>query len=366
MRARITYIFWAALLLWPEANGQQPEPGNGAPIRVNSDLVMLPTRVETKAGETLYGLNAEQFLVEDNGIRQSAQIVDSPESASLSLVVAVQCGRSAVEEFGKLKGLATMIEAIVGAAPHEVAVVVYGESPYLLSDFSKNSETTRAALAQLKPCGDYHAASIDAVSYSLNLLRRRKNRYRHAILLIGEQRDHGSNSKAADVVTELGTTDTVIYSVAFSPTKSQFLSELRNGPNGPHKNDPPRVYSAGASSSKPRDASPAAGPIDEPKYRDRTPLFELPPLFVLAVNALRENTASEIATLSGGEYFDFVNAKGMEQALHRISNQIHNYYLLSFRPEPSEKPASHSINVRVAGRPDAVIQTRKSYWSGVP
>jgi VWFA-related protein len=353
-------------MLLPRALSQQSQPVDGPTIHVNSNLVMLPTRVETKAGETVYGLTADQFIVEDNGILQRVRIEDSPESASVSLVVTIQCGRSAAAEFPKLKGLATMIEGIVGAAPHEVAVVVYGERAYLLSDFSERPEVTRAALSRLKSCGDYHAATIDAVSYSLKMLRLRKNRYRHAILLIGEQRDHGSTSKLPDIVAELGTADAVIYSVAFSPTKSQFLRELRYGPNGPAKDDPPVVYPVRSSSTKSIDAPSLVDQIEEPHYTDHAPLFQLPPLLMLAVNALRANTASEIATLSGGEYLNFVSTRGLEQALHRISNQIHNYYLLSFRPEASEKPASHSIRVSVIGRPDAVIQTRKSYWSGIP
>jgi hypothetical protein len=54
-----------------------------------------------------------------------------------------------------------MIEAIVGDAPHEVAIVSYGEVPYLLGEFSDNSEAVRRALAKLKPCGAFHAATID-------------------------------------------------------------------------------------------------------------------------------------------------------------------------------------------------------------
>lgn len=364
MSVKVTHILLAStFLLSPESDAQQPRPGDGPTIRVDTNLVMLPTRVETKVGETVYGLTADQFIVEDNGVRQLIRIEDSPDSTSLSLVLAIQCGCSAAAEFGKLKGLATMIDAVVGAAPHEVAVVVYGERPYLLSDFSERSETTRVALSRLKSCGDYHAAAIDAVSYSLNMLQHRKNGYRRAILLIGEQRDHGSVAKLADVVTKLGTTDTVIYSLAFSPTKSQFLRELRYGANGPPKDDPPIVYSARPPASTRRDSSSAAEQIEEPRYTDHAPSFQLPPLLMLAINALRVNSASEIATLSGGEYLEFVTTKGLEQGLHRVSNQIHNYYLLSFRPVLSEEPASHSIRVRVVGRPDVVIQTRKSYWS---
>ena len=162
MSVKVTHALLASIiLLWPEASAQPPRPHDEPTIRVNTNLVMLPTRVETKVGETVYGLTANQFIVEDNGVRQFVRIEDSPESAGLSLVLAIQCGRSAPEEFGKLKGLATMIDALVGAAPHEVAIVVYGERPYLLSDFSGHSETTRAALARLKSCGDYHAATIE-------------------------------------------------------------------------------------------------------------------------------------------------------------------------------------------------------------
>jgi hypothetical protein len=102
---------------------------------VRSDLVFLPTRVQTKKGDTIYGLKPDQFVVEDNGVRQTVTIDEDPESSGLSLVVVVQCSRSAEDEMNKLKGLATMIEAITGGAPHEVAVMAYGRDHYILGDF---------------------------------------------------------------------------------------------------------------------------------------------------------------------------------------------------------------------------------------
>ena len=106
-----------------------------------------------------------------------------------------------------------------GDAQHEVAIVAYGEKPYVLDDFSSRPEAIPLALSRLKPCGDYHAATIDAVSSAINMLKRRQNDYRHAILLISEMRDYGSRSQLQDVVSEFGVNDIVIYAVAFSPTK---------------------------------------------------------------------------------------------------------------------------------------------------
>ena len=90
-----------------------------------------------------------------------------------------------------------------------------------------------------------------------------------------------------------------------------------------------------------------------------------PQQFVLLVNALRRNSAEELAALSGGEYFSFSSRRNFEEKLAAISNQIHNYYLLSFQPPPGPIMKFHSLRVTVPDYPKAVIQTRKSYWSGI-
>jgi hypothetical protein len=83
------------------------------------------------------------------------------------------------------------------------------------------------------------------------------------------------------------------------------------------------------------------------------------------INALRRNSASELATLSGGSSMSFASQRDFEDSLERISNQIHNYYLLSFRPSATSTLAYHSLRVRVPEFPQAAIQTRRSYWSGI-
>lgn len=323
---------------------------------VRSNLVFLPTRVQDRKSETVYGLTREQFIVEDNGARQAVNVDEDPESSGLSLVVAVQCGRSAALEFKKLKGLGAMIGGIVGDAPHEVAILSYGAGPYVLSDFSRSSDAVRTGLAKLKDCSSNYAATIDTVYYAIDMLKRRQNHYRRAILLIGETRDHGSKSKLSEVVSELGITDTVIYSVAFSPARDEVLHDMMHA-NDAYNEEPPKHTGPPPDVEKP---SPA-----ESHWTEKPPLFVWPPEFLLIVNALRRNSASELATLSGGEYANFTTQKGFDAELQRISNEIHNYYLLSFKPSSESSWGLHTLRVRVAGYPDAVIQTRKSYWAGI-
>ena len=322
--------FLSVLLLSTVAAAAQEKPApddQSYTLKTQSNIVLVPTTVQSKHGEILYGLKQDQFVVEDNGVPQTIHLDEDTDSYGLSLVVVVQCSRSAGYEFPKLNGLGVMIDAIAGDAPREVAIVTYGSAPLLLGKFSSSVDAMSSALAQLEPCDDPDASTIDAVDYAARLLEARNNHYRHAILLISETRDHGSTKKAAQVIAALGRTNTVVDSVAFGPGKTEVLNDLK--------------YGGGS------------GPIG---------------LLVMAVNALKKNAAHELAALSGGEYINFTSQKAFDQGLQQLTNHVHNYYLLSFQPhaeangEPS--PGMHRIRVRVPDYPAARVEFRESYFAG--
>ncbi len=334
MRALVTPLLLLALTLRAQSPASSPEPQTPT-LSVQSNIVLVPTEVETKKGEILYDLKPEQFVVQDNGVPQTIHIDDDADSLGLSLVVAVQCSRSAIMEFAKLQGLATMVDAITGGAPHEVALVSYGTEPTLLGKFSSDPDSLRLAINDLQPCTeDPNAATLDAVAFSTSLLDGQQNRFRHAILLISETRDHGSHIKPEKVIASLGRTNTVVDSVAFSPGKTEALTDLR--------------YGGGS------------GPIG---------------LLVMAVNAVKHNAPKALASQSGGEYINFTTQKGFDKSLGTLSNHIHNYYLISFQPQPAPTAPGvapvapsglHTISVKIPDYPDAHIRTRESYWAGTP
>ena len=337
--------------------------GSRTTFRTHSNLVLLPTRVQTRNGETVYGLKAEQFIVEDNDLRRSIHLDEDEDiPPGLSLVVAIQCSRSASFEFGKLAGLGTMIEAITGDSPHEAAVVSYGDEPTLLGDFSSSPDTLQLNLSKLRECPDYGAATLDTVDFATRLLKDRHNNYRRAILLIGETRDHGSQAKLQDVVSSLGVTNTVIYSVAFSPSRDEVIAQLRSSNEGVPEESVPR-RDLQPPTRPPISSTPESAAAGD-KATKQPPTLELPPLLLLIINALRKNAASELAALSGGEYINFTTQKGFDAGLQRIANRIHNCYMLSFQSPAEANPTVHTLRVSVPDLPDAVIQTRTSYWSG--
>ena len=325
MRALLTVLLLSTAVVTAQTPSTQGD--QSYTLKTQSNVVLVPTTVQTKHGDVIYTLKQDQFVVEDNGVPQTVHLDEDTDSLGLSLVVVVQCGRSAGYEFPKLNGIGTMIDAIAGGAPREVAIVTYGSAPLLLGRFSSSVDAMNRALSQLEPCDDPDASTLDAVDYATRLLDARKNHYRHAILLISETRDHGSTKKPAEVIAALGRTNTVVDSVAFGPGKTEVLNDLK--------------YGGGS------------GPIG---------------LLVMAVNALKKNAAHELAALSGGEYINFTTQKGFDTGLQQLTNHVHNYYLLSFQPqagpngEPS--PGIHRIRVKVPDYPEAHVLFRESYFAG--
>ena len=303
-------------------HGQSQNPYN---LSTQTNLVTVPTQVTSAQGDFVYGLKANQFAVTDNGLPQSVHLEQVPEQTGISLVVVVQCSGSAALESAKLAGLSTMIEDITGAAPHEVAVLSYGKEPSLLSGFTANPEKITAAISAIKPCAG-GVATLDAIERAIDLMDERENHYRRVILLVSETRDHGSHATAQEVIEQLGQTNTVVNSVAYSPARDQFLSDLRHNTFG------------------------------------STGRGDITPLLFMAINAMRENTASELAALSGGEYQNFTTRKGFDHALGHLANQVHNFYLLSFQPAGRPAPGYHTLQVSIAGHPDYVVRSRTSYW----
>ena len=309
------------LLLAAAAFAQEPTI-----LRLQSNLVVLPAQVEIKKGDILYGLKASQFSLEDNGISLPVQLEEDDESAGLSLVLVVQCSRTAFEQFGKMRGLHAMVDALTGGAPHQVALVSYGTEIELLTGFTASDKRLSAAFANLQPCDDERdAMTLDAVDFATHLFDGKPPASlgnRRAILLIGETRDHGSHLKPGVVAANLGRSNIVIDAVSFNPGKDDLLALLHGS---------------------------APNPLEA---------------LMLVVQALRKNVPHTLTHLTGGEYTNFNTQKGFEADVGRLANHIHNFYLLSFRPLSNNAPGLHRLTLKVPDYPDAQIRSRLTYYAG--
>lgn len=303
-------------------------------FRTQSNVVLVPTLVRDKSGEIVYGLDAQDFLIEDNGVSQTVHLDEAAAAEPVSLVVAVQVGRRADFELPRMHGLGTMLQPLLDQPQAKVAVIAFDSQVHPVEDFTGDEAAVAHALEGLQP-GDGGAAILDAVNYSVKLLNETPQNRKRALLLISETRDHGSRSATIkDVIKAIGDSNIVVYTLAFSPARSNLLDTLR-GANNP-------------------DLHP-----------EQTEMNDSPDLlapFVMAAEAMRKNSAKAIASLSGGEYEMFASAKGFDAHMTDFDNHLHSRYLLSFQPVRPQ-PGLHELTVRVKDRPNATVLARSSYWA---
>lgn len=359
-------LLWFALAAVAGAQSNQQSSATQVPsLRVRSNLVLVPALVKTKAGDVVFSLTADDFILTDNGVRQSLRLEPDTDTQPLVLAVIVQTGGLGADHLHDYRNLGPILDAVIGSVPHRVAVISFDSAPHLAQDFTAETDAAARTIAALE-AGDPGASILDALDFGINLLRKQPPEYRRVMLLCSETIDATSQTSLDDAVRAVDDTNTAIYSFAFSSTKSAVKHEASKLPRPggtPYSNVP---YAPGGCMSKDPNADPDAHGKRSVQALDCASDL-LPPLrlarmaFLAAKDGLKRNVPESVAHLTGGEYFPFKNANTLASHLIPISNDVHNYYFLSFRPQ-SPEPGLHALEVSLTNRPELQVTARKAYW----
>ena len=295
-------------------------------FRVSTSVVIVPTLVEKADGSVLYGLKAKDFEVLDNGVPQKVQVDDDLDTQPVSLVVCVERGRDAPLEFKTIGHLGPLLQLFTGDGHGQAALVAFDSDPTWVEPFTDNLDAITNDLENM-PAGNGGAAILDAVGYSVNLLEQQPPDHRRVLLLISESRDHGSRHfDIPELVERIGTSNTLVLSLVFSPSKSEIINWAKGEPDV------------------------GAGDLNL-----------LAPL-MMTMNAMRRNTPKTLAALSGGEYDPFTKEKGFENRVAEVASHARNRYILSFHPTDLT-PGLHTVEVKLTQDYGAHVVARNSYWA---
>jgi hypothetical protein len=306
----------------PPPEPPRPMPGHdqGPTLSLTTTEVLVPTLVEKPNGTILYGLKASDFILEDNGVPQKIRVQEE------MLVVAVELGGASVLEFDKLAKLGPLLDLFLAIPQSKVALVGFDSTQHLIQDFTGSGDEVNDELKNLQP-GDGGAAILDTVSYAVNLLQSQPKSYRRVLLLISEERDHGSrHARPQTIIRQIGESDVLVLSVAFSPARAEFGHDVM-----------------------------------DPNVDDRT--MNMVSGLMAMVKAFRKNVTREIAVMSGGEYTTFTGDKKFEARIVDAARHARNRYLITFSPS-DPTPGLHTIRVRTAEDYGARIVARANYWVG--
>jgi VWFA-related protein len=297
-------------------------------LHTQSNVVLVPALVKDQSGGAVYGLQAKDFVIEDDGVAQTVHLDEEAEGQPVSLVIAVQRGRRANYEFPRMRGLSSMIEPLTEQGQARIALVEFDSGVNVTREFTKDPSLIADDLGNLQP-GDGGAAILDAVFFAQTLLDKESPDRKKVLLLVSETRDHGSalDKKSDDIIAALGNSNTVVYALAFAPSRSNVLDTARfNNLNEMH------------------------------------PLPDLLAPLVMAREAMRKNTPKTVAEMTGGEYQLFSTHKNFDLRMNDFTNHLHSRYLLNFEPK-NPHPGLHRLTVRLAVTKNYSVLARTSYWA---
>jgi VWFA-related protein len=340
--------------------GAKPAPGtllpppistqdsNDATFKTATTVVIAPTTVRDRNGDFVNGLQLQDFELYDNGKLQkiNADVRDEP----LSLVVAVQRSSNLDTFLPKIQNTGSMLNQLVAGQNGEVAVVGFDHRMLVMQDFTSEGAKVSEAMKKMTPGSSNHAV-IDAVNFSLRMLKNRPPDRRRVLLLIAEKRDHGSELRLREALTEAQFANVSIYSLDISTVVAALTD--KGMPPRPPSIPPEAQHLPGGYQATPTT-------VDQNYY-----LGNYIPVFVDIFKAVKsifvDDTLDVFTRFTGGREYSFVGEKSLEKAISGISDELHSQYLLSYSPNDQTAGGFHEIKV-VVNRPNLEVRTRPGYW----
>jgi VWFA-related protein len=284
-------------------------------FRSTSTLVVVPTLVRSASGKPVTNLDASHFRLTDNEVEQKISM-ERADNQPLAVVVLMQTGGAAYSHLQHYRKLDTFLEQLGSSSTRKMALVTFDSRTEQIWNFPTTVDALYNALTHPKG-GDHGAAIVDAMNCAINLLRDQPANFRRIILLLSQAQDDGSTAHAEEVLQGLVQSGTTIYSFTFSPSPESTLLS---------------------------DTIPVSTSHDH------------------VLEAMRENTASEFAALSGGKRVRFHDEHDLESEVSILAHDVHDGYTLSFNPT-SRALGLHAIRVVLNRRPHLEVVWRTNYWS---
>src|SRR5271168_5589224 len=240
--ARLAQLLGVAVLAAARTFAQAPEGPMTPPpsvtiqqaprqnaLRVQVTLVNTPVVVRNSKGEMVHNLDAKDFQVTDNGVRQQITHFDLG-SDPVSMVVLVETSSRVSALLPQVRKTGILLTQTVMGPTGESAVVSFNDSIDKLQDFTTSSDLLEATMSQI-PEGTSGTKLYDAMAVGVEMLRGRPRKFteksatRRILLILAEATDEGSVTRLGEVLRKAQLANITIYSVGLSTTRSELQSK---------------------------------------------------------------------------------------------------------------------------------------------
>lgn len=297
-------------------------------IRVETDLVIIPTRITERGGKAVLNLKKEEFKVFENGIEQEIAYFSNQEQP-FTVALVLDMSYSSVFKLPEIQNAAlTFVNQL--RENDKVMVVSFDEKARILCEPTDNRKVLRLAIEGAKIASGTHLYSALDLIYSekfQNLSGRK------AIVLLSDGVDTGSPKlTAGDILQEAAAADVLVYPIQYDTWDD--VQKTRKNSAQIFYDEDDRPYSVEA---------PRVKGEREADYKEANNFYR------------------EISNQTGGTIFRVSSITNLDQAFAKIADELRKIYSLGYYPD-SERSAGvrYMTKVRVY-RPNLLIRAKSGY-----
>jgi Ca-activated chloride channel homolog len=318
----------------PEKNKEEPQAeikptdSEEEVIRVETDLIIVPTRITDRRGKSVADIKKPEFKIFENGVEQEIAYF-SVENQPFTVALVLDMSYSSVFKLPEIQYAA--YEFINQLKPDDkVMVVSFDEKPHILCEPTNNRTALKLAIESTKiSSGTGLYKTLDLVLIEkLSRLPGRK-----AIVLLSDGVDTSSGGlRASDIFKSTAETDVLVYPIQYDTYEDVQKSRRKTAEIAYDDNDRPFI-------------------VEKPKIKgERLEDYKAADEFL---NQLSEQT--------GGSVYKVASTLNLNSAFARIADDLRKIYILGYYPSVERKVGvRYAIKVRVY-RPSLVIRARSGY-----
>jgi VWFA-related protein len=340
----------------PTTPPPSPEaPDLGQPIiRTTVSNLVAPVLVTDHNHNIVDGLQPHQFHLYDNGVEQNIQVDTAYEP--ISLLVAIEKSARVDGIIPQLHKLGILLTQITGKQG-EAAVMAFDCRLQTAQDFTTDNDKIKVAIENIKS-GCSGTRLDDAVERGIYMLSKRPATNRRVLLLVSETRDEGSQARLKGVMQAAVLSNVQVYAVDISQLGVR-LNEKQDQPYPMANVDVANQNLPMGIASTPTSMEQNYGLSNRAQF---VPLLK--EIFIDTKGIFVKDHSTQFVNATGGAQFVFLRQKGLEDAVQRISQDIHSQYLLSYKPSNAGEGGYHTILVTIDREPTYMCRTRPGYWLG--
>jgi len=295
------FVVASSCFVWAQNPSQQPPPASEEPtFTVGTRLVVLPVSVLDKSGKLVTDLQQKAFKVFENGVEQPIKVFRR-EDVPISLGIIIDNSGSMREKRQRVE--TASVDLVKASNPQdEVFIVNFNDDAFLDVPFTNDIKKMEEGIARIDSRGG--TAMRDAISMSLDYLRKEGKRQKKVLLVITDGNDNASNISLEKLVTRAQQNEVLMYAI---------------------------------------------GLLNEEERREAR----------LAKRAL-----DAISHDSGGLAFYPKGASDVDEIALQVAHEIRNQYTIAYSPTVQQMDGSfRQIKVTVNGPGHPVVRTRTGYYA---